>query len=159
MIAENEQSIPAVVSVAGMARLLNLSRSRLYQLITQGVFIGPTYTTENSRPLYTAEMATTNIAVKRTGIGVNGKPVMFYASRNSSYLPSSDNSRRASNSSHNNCQYRFLKGGLSTLGQSNVSDAQIELAIRQCFPEGTDNIEQGKILKTVYLFLKHRTTE
>ena len=156
MRTEDQRNIPAVVSVSGMARLLDISRSRLYQLIKQGVFIPPVYSTENGRPLYRTEMIITNLGDKKSGIGANGKEVIFYASKNNSYPSSSDNTRRAGNRPDNDRQYHSLKGGLSSLGQKNISDAQIELALSVCFPEGTDNIDQGEILRAIYLFLKHR---
>ena len=101
MIAENERNVPAVASISEMARLLNLSRSRFYQLIEQGVFIPPILSTDNGRPLYRAEMIIRNLEVRRTGIGANGKEVMFYASRTYSYSPSSGSARQADNTCYN----------------------------------------------------------
>ena len=156
MIAENEAYVPAILTVTGMARLLELSRSRVYQLIDQGVFIAPIYSEGSSKPFYTAEMAKVNLEVKRTHIGVNGRPVMFYASRNNNTSSNSDTTTQANNGCENSQLIHFLKAGLSSLEQKTVSDIQLKLAIDNCFPAGTENIEQGEILKAVFRYLKHQ---
>ena len=45
-----------VVSVAGMAKLVGLSRQRFHQLMTEGVFPSPVYDIRTRRPHYTEEM-------------------------------------------------------------------------------------------------------
>ena len=74
-------NVPAYVSVSAMAELLQLSRSRLYQLIDQGVLLKPVYLLTNKRPIYTKEMAVRNLQVKHDNVGINGEIVMFYSAR------------------------------------------------------------------------------
>ena len=70
-----------VVSVKEMARMLNMSRSRLYQLIKQGILLASIYDRETKRPFYNGEMIARNLEAKRTNCGINGKPMLFYAPR------------------------------------------------------------------------------
>jgi hypothetical protein len=74
----------AVVSVTEMARMLGLSRARFYQLQKAGVFPAPVYSLSNRRPIYVEELQKMCLEVRRKNFGVNGRPVLFYASRFSS---------------------------------------------------------------------------
>ena len=84
MAVNNNSHIPEILSIAQMARLLNLSRSRLYQLITENIFLPPIYSPENKRPYFTSDIARKNLDVKQNNVGINGKICMFYTSRISS---------------------------------------------------------------------------
>jgi hypothetical protein len=68
---DNNMTIPEYINVSTMAKLLNLSRSRLYQLTDQGVLLKPVYLLNNKRPVYTREMAVLNIEVKNSNVGIN----------------------------------------------------------------------------------------
>ena len=74
-------NIPAYINMSAMAELLHLSRSRLYQLIEQGVLLNPVYLVTNKRPVYTREMVMCNLQVKHDNVGINGDIVMFYSVR------------------------------------------------------------------------------
>ena len=78
-------NLPEYISCSHMARLLNLSRSRFYMLISpeEGIFLPPIYNVETRRPYYTRAMAQTNLECKRRNQGVNGKMCMFYSARSS----------------------------------------------------------------------------
>lgn len=78
---DNNINIPEYINVSTMAKHLNLSRSRLYQLIDQGVLLKPVHLLNNKRPVYTREMAVRNIEVKNSNVGINGEIVMFYSAR------------------------------------------------------------------------------
>jgi hypothetical protein len=69
------------VSVSEMAVLTNLSRSRFYQLIEQGVFPQPVYCVHTKRPYYDAALQFKCIEIKESGIGENGKLILFYRSK------------------------------------------------------------------------------
>ena len=159
MAVNNNPNIPEILSITQMAKLLNLSRSRFYQLVSEGIFLPPIYS-ENKRPYFTFEMAEKNLEGKKNNVGVNGKIVLFYSSRNNSSLPAhkekSGKNKSQNNSVENN--YQDLRDGLSALGLSNVSDAQIESALKNSFPQGTTNIDSSEILKRVFLSIKRQNS-
>ena len=71
----------AVCSVSEMARKLELSRARFYQLKIAGVFPKPIYDDHTKRPFYPLDLQQKCIEVRKTGIGFNGKPVIFNTPR------------------------------------------------------------------------------
>ena len=79
---DNNNYIPTIVGMSQMAKLLHLSRSRLYQLIDAGILVPPAHLLSNKRPIYTREMALRNLEAKHNNTGINGQIVMFYTARN-----------------------------------------------------------------------------
>jgi len=71
----------AVCSVSGMARKLELSRARFYQLQNTGVFPKPISDDHTKRPFYPLELQQKCMEIRKTGIGLNGKPVIFNTPR------------------------------------------------------------------------------
>ena len=163
MAVDNNPHIPEILSITQMAQLLNLSRSRLYQLTNENIFLPPIYgaSEKSKRPYYTAELAQRNIEVKRNNVGVNGKICMFYSSRNNSPLLTHKKKSKGNKSINDFTEdnHQDLREGLAALGLSNVSDGQIESALKKSFPQGIGNIEQGEILKAVFLSIKRQNTE
>src|SRR5437588_11490898 len=78
MGAPNETK--AAVTVAEMARMVGLSRSRFYQLIGTA-FPEPERQPGTGRPIYTEELQRVCLEVRRRNCGIDGKPVLFYARR------------------------------------------------------------------------------
>jgi hypothetical protein len=74
----SENTFMSACSVAQMAAKLGLSRARFYQLQNQGVFPPPVYLLSTQRPFYTNHLEQQCIAIRKTGIGFNGQPVIFY---------------------------------------------------------------------------------
>ena len=158
MSVTNSPNIPEILSITQISKLLNLSRSRYYQLVSEGVFLPPIYSTDTKRPYYTAEMARKNLEVKKNSVGINGKIVLFYTSRNapttSVHKQRPKESKLLNNPTGDN--HQDLIEGLSALGLSNVSDAQIESALKKVFPQGIENIDSGEILRQVFLSIKRQ---
>jgi len=71
----------AVCTVIEMARRLQLSRARFYQLLKIGAFPPPVYSIRTRRPLYPLDLQQMCIAVRKTGIGLNGQPLLFNTPR------------------------------------------------------------------------------
>lgn len=70
----------AIVSVAEMARMVGFSRARFYQLIQAGTFPSPVYDIHTRRPTYTEDQQLVCLDVRRRNCGIDGRPVLFYAS-------------------------------------------------------------------------------
>ena len=161
MSVDNNPNIPDVLSISQMAKLLNLSRSRVYQLASEGVFLPPIYSADTKRPYYTADMARRNLEAKINNKGINGKICLFYTSRNSS-VPHVHKKKTPGNKKNNispEDKFQDIREGLSALGLEGVSDAQIESALKQSFPEGEKDVPEGEILRAIFLQIKRRNSE
>jgi hypothetical protein len=71
----------AAYSVTEVARLCNISRTRFYDLIRDGVMPMPVYCIYTKRPIYTADLAALCVRVKETNVGIDGRYVIFYTRR------------------------------------------------------------------------------
>ncbi|MFC1764986.1 hypothetical protein ACFL6U_23315 [Planctomycetota bacterium] len=67
-----------VCTVSQMAKTLNLSRARFYQLVKSRVFPPPAYDRETRQPVYPSRLQGICIEVRETGIGMNGQYIRFY---------------------------------------------------------------------------------
>ena len=149
-------NLPAYVNVSAMAELLQLSRSRLYQLIDQGIILKPVYLISNKQPVYTKEMAMRNLQVKHNNVGINGQVVMFYSIRpkmkpaktKKTTKQQTEKPVKLSN------KHTDLIESLESLGMENITAEQIDSAIVKCFPDGTENVSEDEILREVFRYMK-----
>ncbi|KAA0131588.1 AlpA family phage regulatory protein [Gimesia chilikensis] len=141
------------VSVSEMARMVGLSRARFYELMNEGVFPSPVYDLETRRPFYSDEMQENCLEVKRRNCGVNGKPILFYASRHPLGSQPIKRPARPKTKPKRTSQYNELIDSLSSLGLS-ASAQQVEAAVNECFPEGIQNLDSGEVVRAVFLNLK-----
>jgi len=159
-----EMDIPQYLDCTRMARLMRISRSRLYQLIDDDVVLQPAYLIANRRPVYTREMAVRNLMVKEQNVGINGRVVMFYASRRVdpvAHKPKpapikkvQENKKKPQAEKHSE-----LVEAMEALGIENVTAEQVDSAIRKCFPDGTADIGEDNILRAVFRHLKRQNYE
>ena len=77
----SKKNLKPIVSVSEMAKTVDLSRSRFYQLVENGIFPPPVYDLRSKRPFYDSRLQEICIDVKQNGIGVNGQFILFYAPR------------------------------------------------------------------------------
>lgn len=150
------ENIPPYINMSKMAELLQLSRSRLYQLIEQGVLLKPVYLISNKRPVYTKEMAVRNLKVKHDNVGINGQIVMFYSARPT---VRTGRAKRATTQPsqppvESSNKHSDLIEALEALGLEDVTASRIDSTIVQCFPDGTENISEDEILREVFRHLK-----
>ena len=154
-------NIPAYINMSAMAELLQLSRSRLYQLIEQGVLLKPVYLVTNKRPVYTKEMAVRNLNVKHNNCGVNNAIVMFYSARPKMKPAKTKRTtkRLTEQPVVSPNKHTDLIEALEALGMENITTSQIDSAILKCFPDGTENTSEDEILREVFRHLKCRDSE
>jgi hypothetical protein len=69
-----------------MAQMVGLSRARFYQLLGTA-FPFPAYDTRTRRPVFVQEQQVVCLEVRRNHLGVDGKPVIFYAHHRGKALP------------------------------------------------------------------------
>ena len=149
-----EFEMKSVVSVAEMARQLSLSRSRLYQLIEQGIFPSPIYDVQTRRPFFNEEMQAACLEVRRRNCGINGKPILFYCPRH----PLGSQSKpikKVKVEPKPKSQYADLLDGLRGLGLE-VTAAVVDPIVKELFPQGIQNLESGEVIRKVFLRIKRQ---
>ncbi len=76
-----ESDFKEICSVTKMIAMLGISKARFYQLIQNDIFPPPVYCIRTKKPFYTDNLQQHCLNIRKTGIGYNGKPVIFYAAR------------------------------------------------------------------------------
>jgi hypothetical protein len=154
-------NIPPYINISTMAELLQLSRSRLYQLTDQGVLLKPVYLVANKRPVYTKEMVVRNLEVKHDNVGINKKIVMFYSARPAPKPAKAKRTTKeqAEQPAVSPSRHTEMIEALEALGLENVSSSQIDSAILKCFPDGTEDVSEDEILREVFRHMNRRNSE
>lgn len=150
-----QQPLKAVVTVTEMARMCSLSRARFYQLVGEGIFPQPSRNEQTKRPYYDQDQQQQCLLVRRTNQGVNGKVTIFYGCRPKetsppSKPPASKRNLRGRNISKIDQRIVELRHGLTQLGVTNVSDLDIQQALTEMFPDGSEGIESSEVLRAIF---------
>ena len=143
----------SAVSVAEMARMIGMSRSRFYQLI--GTAFPPPSRDEKKRPYYTEEQQAVCADVRRRNCGVDGKPILFYPARSGSPVSSAKRPAKPKQQAPTN-QYAEIVAGVQGLGLVTVTATQVGEVIQKLYPAGTDGVDPGKIIRAVFLSIKRQ---
>lgn len=141
----------SVVSVTEMARMVGLSRQRLYQLMGS-TFPFPLYDVETRRPFYPEDLQQICLEVRRRNFGIDGKPVMFYAK---GYPPRVSRPKATPRRLPKQKQHVAVIDGLAALGLP-VGEDRVAAAIKQLFPGGIEGQNEAEVLRAVFLFLKRQ---
>jgi len=143
----------SVVSITEMARMVGLSRARFYQLVRKGTFPTADKDQLTSRPCYFQEKQAQILEARRLNCGVDGKPILFYSRRRdlgeSKAKPRDEKPKTKTN------PYADLIDGLSALG-INASVAQVEPVVKELFPQGTDGVDLGEIIRAVFVRIRRQ---
>jgi DNA-binding transcriptional MerR regulator len=146
-----------IVSVSEMARMLGLSRARLYQLVKEGVFPTPTRPGKGGRPFFDREQQEQCLTVRRTNCGIDGRPILFYAMRSQSSAPPAPTQRMRRRSapqrrrrSRDDAMITGLRHGLAQLGVSQVTEQGIRAALAETYPDGWSQVDQAELLRSVF---------
>jgi len=132
MKSQKLSNLKPIVSISEMADMLNISRSRLYQLLDSGILPKPIYCTRTKRPLFNEELQEQCLKVKENNIGANGHYILFYSPREKA------NSVRKTKSK-TNPMYKEFADTLGNMGL-NISVSQISAALTELYPTGIDNM-------------------
>jgi hypothetical protein len=138
-----------VVSIAEMARMVGLSRSRFYQL-TGSTFPFPLYDVATHRPFYNEDLQMICLDVRRRNCGIDGKPVLFYCGRGVNTSTSKKKTKTPKANPHAD-----LLDGLKALGLPATVE-QVEVAVLFLYPNGLGGLSQGEVLRAVFLHLKRK---
>jgi hypothetical protein len=145
----DDNVIKAVVSVSEMARMVGLSRARFYQLVRAGSFPQPDREPATGRPCYFEEGQRRCLEVRRRNLGIDGKPVLFYARCPKTPKPKLEAQRG---------DVTALVDGLNALGltTATATAGRVERIIGELYPNGTAGLERGEVLKAVFLEIRRR---
>jgi hypothetical protein len=144
---DKKMSMKAVVSVSEMAAALDLSRARFYQLLDAQILPQPVYDLRTHRPIYPQDLQEKCLAVRQTGIGSNGRYMLFYTSRkNTGSSPKKSASKKVSKN-------QDIREALTTMGLD-VSAEQVSKAVADVFPDGIENRDQGLVLRELFRHFK-----
>ena len=143
------------VSVAEMARMIGLSRARFYQLIGSA-FPPPIYDVATRRPYFSSDLQATCLEVRHRNCGIDGKPVLFYA-RRMVIAPSRPRPSRKKTAVVND-QHNDLTEGLKSLGLIDVTAAQVGAMVKELYPCGVKDVDEGEVLRSVFLAIQRRDT-
>lgn len=139
------------VTVAEMARMVGLSRSRFYQLMGNAM---PTPNRdEHGRPFYNEDQQRTILEVRRRNCGIDGKPILFYAPRSTAPVSAP---KRISKPKHVDQHIEIIEG-VQSLGLS-VTKAQVQAAIKQLFPTGLAGVDPGEAIRQSFLFIRRQNS-
>ena len=141
------------VSVAEMSRMVGLSRSRFYQLLGTA-FPKPRYDADTKRPYYDEELQKTCVEVRRRNCGIDGKPVMFYSRQTCKPTPVRPRKRKQPAAS--NGQFDDVLDNVRALGVTTATSDQVTSAVRESFPNGTDEIPDAEVVRAVFVSLKRQ---
>ena len=150
---EENNPLPEIISINKLCSMMSISRSRYYQILSEGLILPPIYSPNTKRPYFSRETALRNLEVKKNNIGVNGKICIFYNVRNSPISSGNNNSPKKENKKKPDNKYTDIIEGLNCLGLNDIKIVQIEEAIKKSFPNGTDNVDEGEVLKAVFCLI------
>jgi len=143
----------SVVSVSDMARMVGLSRGRFYQLVKAGTFPSPDTEPATGRPYYSQDKQQVCLDVRRRNCGIDGKPILFYSRRRdfNSGKPKVPKPKPES-------KHKDILDGLNALGLTTATAAQVQQVIEELYPNGKGGMDQGDVLKAVFLEIRRRNS-
>ncbi len=133
---------------------VGLSRSRFYQLI-DSAFPQPNRD-DRGRPFYDADQQQVCLEVRRHNCGIDGRPVLFYAPRGTVLASAPKPRPKPKQANANN--HSDILDGVRALGVTNATAAQVGEAVRQIFPNGTDETDPGEVIRQVFLSIKRQNS-
>lgn len=148
------------VSLSQLAEdMLRISRARLYELIERGAMPQPIYDTRSRRPIFDSELQRQAMAVRQTGVGIDGSAVIWYRRGQS---PPTDpaltpaRSRRQTSANRPDARYSELIGSLQALGVANANQASVSTSVAECFPNGIEGQQEADVLRVIFRHLRRQ---
>ena len=145
-MSDPPSSPKSVITVTEMAELCRLSRSRFYDLIQQGVFPQPVRHPSSKRPMYDRGQQEKCLEIRQTGIGMNGRPVLF------NRKPRQPRAKRRPTAGPQH-DHADLLDALKALGLVATAEAVNE-AVAALYPGGLAGVDPGDVIRKVFLRLQ-----
>ena len=138
--------ISEICTVTKLVDKLGLSRARFYQLVKMGIFPMPIYDIRTKRPFYTLTLQQKCLTIRTTGIGDNGRPVIFNA-------PRKEKSQGIQSRCHH--KYQEFSEALRQMGHR-VKPEMVKDALNYIYPKGIPaNMDDGVISHKLYKYFKN----
>ena len=144
-ISTNKQFI----SVTEMARNLNLSRARFYQLLDEGFFPKPLIDDRTKRPYYDLALQQKCLECRQSGVGIDGSILMFYSSRKKETISHYKKKKQVDPIT------KELGEILNSMGLQTAFN-QVQKALDELYPEGTEGMDQGVVTRELYRYFKEK---
>jgi hypothetical protein len=136
----------SVCSVTEIAARLGLSRARFYQLQKTGIFPAPVYCTHTKRPFYPMDLQEKCLEIRKTGIGQNGHPIIFYSKRNGSSAKLLDVSEN---------KYKEISEALGGMGLK-MAPGKIKKAVKLLHPDNWHHLNvDGDLIAELFRYFQH----
>ena len=123
-----------------MSEILGISKTRLYDLIRDGILPQPLRNPSNNRPYFSSELTESCRQVVRSRVGLNGQP----------YTPNRKGKKSTSTTPPRD-RHESLISRLAALGVA-ASPKQIDEALKSLPP----NLEEGDLVKQIFLRLRQK---
>jgi hypothetical protein len=153
----------AVCSVTEVARSLELSRARFYQLVQEGVFPTPVYDIRSRRPYYTVELQQRCHQVRQTNIGQNGLPILFYSPRHKNDTLTGKTTKlvkKRKETPATDSIVRELTNALANLGIRDISEEQVADVLNKLYPDNQfQTMDHGVILRGLFRHFRQEKTK
>ena len=133
-----------IFSITEIAGMVQLSRARFYQLLETGFFPKPLHDDRSKRPYYDLKLQQKCLECRLSGIGVDNSFMLFYSPRKKETKPRPKKV---------DPQIKELTETLGSMGLE-ITVEQVQKSLSELYPEGTDTVEQGVIIRELYRHLK-----
>ena len=149
MNTKNNTTNKKFISVTEMAKTLNLSRARFYQLLNEGFFPKPHIDKRTNRPYYDVELQQQCLECRQSGIGIDGSILMFYSSRKNETVSHSKKKKQVDPVTKEQGEI------LNSMGIEKAFN-EVQKALDKLYPEGTEGMDQGVVTRELYRYFKEK---
>jgi hypothetical protein len=152
-MSDANEERPERLNPAGMARSLGMSRTRLYQLMDDGIFPKPSRD-EEDRPFFTREQQEQIHKAYQSNRGINGRSCFFRPKATQLGRPARRPTKSAPKQDHS-----ALLEAVRVLGLRQVKKADLERCLGSLYPDGKLPDDKPQLAKQVFLHLVDRATD
>jgi len=149
MNAKKMSNSKPLISVVEACVLLQLSRSRYYQLVQSGFLPKPLIDERSKRPYYDESLQQKLLECRETGIGIDGSYLLFYSPRKKGTAPQTKQKQKM------DPVVRDYRETLESMGLE-VTVWEIQEALLSLYPNGTNTEDQGLVIRKLYRHLKQK---
>ena len=146
---KNNSTNKKFISVTEMAKTINISRSRFYQLLEHGFFPKPLIDERTKRPYYTQELQQQCLECRQSGIGIDGSILMFYSPRKKETVSHSKKKKQVDPVT------KDLGEILNSMGIEKAFN-EVQKALDKLYPDGTEGMDQGVVTRELYRYFKEK---